>query len=440
MPAQIPVKFYNNNQQGSPVLGNANGDLTALLDAVLVNGFNLKGVTSITASGGIATATIGAGHQYQNEQVLALSGANEPAFVGEFRAMNVTSNTFQFVVPSNAPASATGTLQAKVAPLGWEIAFTATNKRVYRSTDPSSPKNMLRVDDSLDPAYNASYAKKGKVTLVQANGMTGIDTFTGSQAPFNPGAPTMNHVATGSGASVVDGWYKWYYSQLQATTSAQNDTTGTNAGPRAWALIGDSRGFFLFNDAGGYGKEGKCFTDINSFRSGDQFATLLCANNFNYAANYSASTISNYQYATDFGAQFAYALRATGKLLLRSHTQVGAPVSAQFVPLGTQAANFVSGFNTNVPAVNPLNLSLVLSPVYLQQGNDSSLRGVVPGLFWVCNNIGTTMLDGDIVTNVSGYPGRKFMLVRTTATGATSVDSSQLNNCWMAFDITGPWW
>ena len=36
--ATIPVKHYNSGMQGAPQLANAWGDMTALLDAVLVDG------------------------------------------------------------------------------------------------------------------------------------------------------------------------------------------------------------------------------------------------------------------------------------------------------------------------------------------------------------------------------------------------------------------
>ena len=56
----IAVKHYNFGMQGAPQLANAWGDMTALLDAVLVDGFNLRTIDTLTFAAGIATARVNA--------------------------------------------------------------------------------------------------------------------------------------------------------------------------------------------------------------------------------------------------------------------------------------------------------------------------------------------------------------------------------------------
>ena len=51
--ATIAVKHYNSGMQGAPQLANAWGDMTALLDAVLVDGFNLRTIDTLTFVDGI---------------------------------------------------------------------------------------------------------------------------------------------------------------------------------------------------------------------------------------------------------------------------------------------------------------------------------------------------------------------------------------------------
>ena len=58
------VKWMHNGFAGAPVLTNNWGSLTALLDACLVNGFNLKTVTALSRTDDTATATIGTGHGF----------------------------------------------------------------------------------------------------------------------------------------------------------------------------------------------------------------------------------------------------------------------------------------------------------------------------------------------------------------------------------------
>ena len=45
----LPVKYYANTMQGAPQLTNDWGCMTALLDAVLVTGFNLKTIETLTS-------------------------------------------------------------------------------------------------------------------------------------------------------------------------------------------------------------------------------------------------------------------------------------------------------------------------------------------------------------------------------------------------------
>ena len=398
------------------------GALTTMLDACLVNGFNLKSVTSITRDGNLATVNISVGHQYQVNQVLLMDGATQPEYNGEVRVLSVTSNSYTYAVTGTPATPATGTITAKAAPLGFEIAFTGTNKRAYRSKNPMSNRPYLQVDNSQDPLYNAAYAKKGKVTM--AEGMSDIDTFVGARAPYDPFASTKNERATGSGNTVVDGWYKWYY--------ARNDTTNTydQGAPaalnRSWVLVGDDRGFYVSIELNGsYGRVVYCFTDFESYRAGDGFNTLLTATDWYQAANtaFSANTV-------DQSSHFNRALEFTGKILMKDHIQVGGTIRAGFTSLNTNNSQSISGYSTGIPWPNGPDYSLLLHPTYLRQEN-GHLRGKMPGMMWVLND--QPLQDQAVVDGVAGYAGRKFLIVNSGY--GISGDVSRL-----AFDITGPWW
>ena len=58
------IKYFSSTHANTPTIGNSWGDLTGLLDALLVNGYSLKTIASITRSGSTATATVSAGHSY----------------------------------------------------------------------------------------------------------------------------------------------------------------------------------------------------------------------------------------------------------------------------------------------------------------------------------------------------------------------------------------
>lgn len=421
--ATISVKHYNSGMQGAPQLANAWGDMTALLDAVLVDGFNLRTIDTLTFADGIATARVNAGHLYLVDQVVTIAGANQAEYNGEVRVLSTTSLEFTFAVTGTPVTPATGTLSVKVAPLNFEKAFSATNKRVYRSKNVLSNRPYLRVDNSLDPAYTTTYAKKAKVLV--AENMSDVDTVVGAQAPFDPTKPTQNTIGTGSGTTAVDGWYKWYYSRFDNNNA---DSSGGTGGNKGWVLVGDDRGFYLFNEwqVAVYGRAGYFFTDFASFRQGDAYNTLLTATEWYAAAN----TSPGYN-GVDYNSYCNRSLDFTGKVLMRDHLQVGNYIRAGFLGLNTNNAQQITGYSTAVPWPNGPDYGLILHPVYLRHETPGHLRGKMPGIFWVHND--SPMADLNIVSGVTGYPGRKFLIV-------TSGYSSASNAARYAFDITGPWW
>ena len=327
---------------------------------------------------------------------------------------------------------ATGsTLSVKVAPLGWEIAFTGTNKRAYRSPNILSNRPYLRVDDGLDPAWTTTYSKYAKVTLAQ--GMSDIDTFVGARAPFDAAFPTRNEVGTGSGSNAYGGWYKWYYAK--ADGGPVNGHADSYSAPgdfnRAWVIIGDDRGLYLINQWGSStGTLGAhCFTDFESYRTADGFNTLLGATD----AWITATSIVSGQ-GPDSNQDFARTCDYVGKVLMRDFTQVGSNVRAGFCTLNTNNnAVCSSGSATGILWPNGPDYSLILHPVFLKQENNH-LRGKMPGLMWIHNN-SPSFNHLDVVTDVVGYPGSKFLLVKVASANGYYQELGML-----AFDITGPWW
>lgn len=435
--AETSVKYYTSSMTGAPQLTNAWGDLVTLLDACLVDGFNLKTVSSIARVGAVAVATVSSGHGYLADQVIVIAGADQSEYNGEQRIIEITSNTFTFAVVGAPTTPATGTLSAKVAPLNFEKAFTGTSKRAYRSKNVMSNRPYLRVDNSLDPSYTTTYAKKGKVTM--AEGMSDIDTFVGARAPFDPANPTKNEIGTGSGTNAVDGWAKWYYARTYGPSVS--DSIASETFNRSWVLVGDDRGFYLFNQQSsmsGPSNRGMVgFTDFSSYRAGDAFSSLLMSCEFPQTADrpiYYATGAPWVGLGNALGCTGFVANDVFGKRLMRDDTQVGGNVLASFVSLGTIGSQVISGGSTGVPWPNRPDYSLLLHPVYLQQ-QDGNLRGKMPGVMFIHNN--NPYSDLAVVENVQGYPGRKFLLVDVG--GATS-SSGNYAQARLAFDITGPWY
>ncbi len=301
MVASTDIKFYVHSNNNAPQLQNAYGSMIGVLDACLVNGFGSQAVATLTASGTTVTATYGSAHNYLQYQVTKIAGVNQIEFNGEHRILTVPdANTITFelaAVPS--VTTATGTITSSLPSLGWEKPFSSTNetgggKAAYRSKNtllPSQP--FLRVVDELDPAYTATYAKYAKVGIVED--MADINTMLGVQAPFDAALPNKNWVGTGSGASAINGWAKWYYATSTAAIGSGAEQASPTNGIRKWLIVGDSDYFYLIpahtanNDFGPvYG-----FGAFDSNISGDSANTYLSATINNAVASRSFYAADN---------------------------------------------------------------------------------------------------------------------------------------------------
>ncbi len=259
----IPVKWFHSGMTGAPLPDTAVNTIISILDACLINGFNVVTVNTLTYDSvtGKCTATVGAGHGFDDHQVVLIEGANEAEFNGEVRITVIDANQFSYV-PATAPtvANATGTITAKAAPVGgWTKAFSGVNKAVYQSADPLATGFYLRVDDSLG-------TDGAQVTAYLA--MTGVDTGTDQWA---------------------DGWWR--------KSDATNSLT-------EWALVGDSRAFYLM--LGGSSAAARSilfFGDVESFLAGDGYH---CALTFDTAAT--GGTMNAAGCVTDYGVTAGHAL------------------------------------------------------------------------------------------------------------------------------------
>ncbi|MCS4509131.1 hypothetical protein [Xylophilus ampelinus] len=418
--ADTTVQYFNSGTPGAPQITNAWGSLTDMLDACLVTGFALKALTSITSANGIATATLTNGNPYTVGQVAQVDGADQPAYNGRARVLSVTANTFTYAVTGApaSPATSSTTLQARIAPLGWEKAFSGLNKRAYRSKSVLSPRNILLIDDAIkgNDYNNDTWARWAAVGIAQD--MTDIDTIVGAEAPFDPNNPRQNWQQVTAGQW---GWHKWFHGR-----QIGYETYGDGgAGSRNWVLVGDDRLFYLLLSwTGNYSQSGRatyCFGDIESFKPGDQFGTVLSA---------SESLLSNsdyFSYVTQYGG-IGKSLQQNGNVLLRSHTQIGNPVRFGVASLNTNNAQQTSG-RGSVPFPNGPDYGLWLLPSYIQQ-QDGHMRGTMPGLFWMPQTLPYS--DQTIVDNVTGQPGKRFLLPRIA-------NDSDAEGAQIAFDISGPW-
>lgn len=360
----VDAQWFTSSMSGAPAMSGTPGTLIGVLDACLLNGFGSVTLDSLVVSGGVATATK-TGHGFTDYIVALIEGSTPSELNGKKRIAWVNANTFTFDATGIADQTATGTITAKVAPVGWIKPYSGTNKAAYARTDLAACAMLLRVDDT--PAQYPA--------LIMYETMSAIDTGTGP-APL-----------TGSN----------YFGK-----SGTADATA-----REWRLFADSRGFYLFcKSAGAYWYAALEFNDIDSYKSGDQFSTVLHA----------SSSPSGY---------FTYYALGSWGLISRSYSQDGGCVSGKCY----SHAGSPSALGSNLQAYRaPTDNGFHAWPVEIWE--NTVARGLLAGL-WNPIHVNPSSggpPDGLIVTDIPALPGRRLMVqVLYNNSGAA------------AFDLTGPW-
>ncbi|WP_347279339.1 hypothetical protein [Plasticicumulans sp.] len=183
-----PVKWFSSHDAsgaavaGAPVFSGAAGSLITVLDAYLLTGYGTVSVASLVVSGGVATATVSAGHGLLDQQIALIAGATPGALNGEQRITRLSPTTFTFSTTA-ADGTAGGAITASVAPVvGWEKAFAGTSKAIYRSTDPAAVAAVYRVRHDAPPnaAARAALSASDIDTL---SGQTAELVWSGSTTP-----------------------------------------------------------------------------------------------------------------------------------------------------------------------------------------------------------------------------------------------------------------
>jgi hypothetical protein len=390
----MTVKYFHSAMGDAPVLNGVAGSLIGVLDACLVNGFQLKTVDSIVVASNVATVSISAGHTYEVDSVVLIAGATPAGLNGQKRVLSATTNNLTFATTGISDQTATGTIDARLAPAGWEKPFSGTNLAVYRSPNVEGTRMFLRVDDSV--------AQNGRA--VGYENMTDVNSGTGA-------FPTNVQVSGGL-------W--WPNASSTATTA------------RPWLVIADDRTFYVWVNTGTTATDVDGFLygfgDFSSFKSGDAYSAFITGTTTNIvtATAASAQTLGYCDLAGD---------TALSQWVARSFTAIGGSVQTSRRPESFGTADAYSGNTASVPYPNPVDNALLLSRTLVTE-TSTTLRGVVRGLMFVPHALGTvsfphrTKIDGQ-----GPLAGRKLMMVRN-AGGPAATTATQAGNF---IDITGPW-
>ena len=388
------IKWFSFDNTNAPQLSNSWGCLIDVLDACLVTGMGSQLVSTLVVKDGVATATFGSNHNFKQFQVVEITDANQAIFNGEHKILGVTSNKIEFVVDS-PDLVATGAINCKLASLGWIKAFSGTQKAVYSAKDKIANPYFLRVDNSLDPAYNKDYAKFAKVGILDA--CASIEDLSGNQAPFDPMNPTKNWVGSGSS----NGWFKWRYSagdNIAGSIYVPEYELSSN-GNRPWVIIGTKDSFYLINGltVGQILESPYCFGVMQHKGLAKPF---LCAANHNSSFNNNIAAITP--------------LSNTSKIEVAAmYNYSNAMINTKYSRLISGFGNVISGAATNTIKSDPMD-GHILSPIYFADP-DGFIIDVLP-LVQACVNDATSTPNYAIFSEPNkAYIGCRF---RSEAAGA----------------------
>jgi hypothetical protein len=386
------VHYFHSGMPGAPVLNGTAGTMLAVLDACLINGWGASNADSVTISGGIATLIRAAGHSAEVGSVVLIAGATVTGgdINGERRVLTAASDRYTFDATGIPNQTATGTINQRIAPVGWTKPFSATDLAVYRAPDVTGNRFFLRVDDS--EVGNARV--RGYETMSDANTGTGLfpklDSHPGAGGFWARGADTTT---PSPWVIVADGKTLYY---------AANYYASSYSNPERLALVG-------------------VFGDVVKVGSTDQFASvILCpATERRFNAPGGSSWELDYRQVD-----------STSFNLARAHHGIGLAVQASngWADAITPTNAYKSGANVlAMPFPNSSDGGIYIAPVVVFENATRVLRGTLPGLFAFPQNVTNLPLQHNgYLTGVAGYPGKTFRTLNSQ------------NGCW-AFDMSGPW-
>ncbi len=390
------VKWYTSAMPSAPVLTGLAGSLVAVLDACLVTGFGSRTLTSLSVTSEVATATIGAGHTYQQHSIVKIEGATPTELNGEKRILSVTGTQFTFAAADVEDGSASGTITASMPPGGWDKVYSATNKAVYRPQDLVAATGILtRVDDTGTRPTEA-----GRVALLRGyEAMSDIDTGTGliPTAAQDAAGPRLLKSDTASSAGRA-----WFVATDGLSVILWTATYGVNQTIGALHLFGDAMTYKL---------------------SGDAYCWVVQA-----GVGSVTSLQPGYTYGQAHGSSYS-----TGRWIARSHTGLGSPIAFYDLPDLGLASESLRGIGLAIyPA--PIDGGLLITAYRIMTATEDGPRGELPGLWAPCHTAAsiTGVANFAVFSQFQGLPDRNLMWLKLAGT------ANQFTGACMV-DLAGPW-
>lgn len=383
------VKHFHSGMVGAPVLSGTAGALIALLDACLINGFDLKAATSLVVAGGVATLSFAGSHSATVDSVVLVAGSSIAELNGEQKITVIGSGFVKFATAA-IDGTATGTISFKMAPVGWLKPFSGTNLAVYKSADVTSTGMYCRVDD------------------------------TGTMFCRLRGFEAMTDVSTGTGLFPLD-------AQISGG-GYLNKSSAASVIAVKWRLFADSRGMYL--NITGYSASSASVEAGRTVYIGDIAATRPGGDPYAFIIGCGiAGGYSDINGLVDQQSQISH-------YAPRDYHALGGSVGHSSLP--ETGNGTVSGTDTFFgPFPSKIDGGLRLSRRYIANGSATEPRGTLPGLYTIPqSSVGTTVPPGTVIPATGVLAGRNLMAVGCGA-GTPPYPSVSLGIS--LINITGPW-
>lgn len=367
----MSVRVYRSTDFGAPVLSGQTGTLAGLLDACLVNGYGTLSVTSLTQTGGLATATTASPHGYKNNPLVLIAGANEASYNGEVAATVTGASTFTYPVAGGTSSPATGTITVKRKGSGWTKEFGTTITAYKQPAAGLSNHFYLRLDDA-SAGNNARFT--GYETMSDANTGTGLFPSAGQ----------------------LTGGVHFFKSQ------------STDTLPRDWLLLCNGPLFHLIcNQASSVDWTTSSFFsygDIFSYKPGDIYHTIISG-----SVSASAGTSTLQAVTANLGSA------VSGTFMARSHTAIGSSITLSKHGDAAKMNGVTILGSGGMQYPSPVDGGLYVTPVWVGESAAALLRGILLGV-WGPMHV-KPLAFGDVWVATGDLAGKTFEAINTPNTG-----------------------
>lgn len=379
--------WMHSGQLGATVLdalaSTPNGQMLKMLDACLVDGFNIQTVASVTINGSDVVLTFGLPHGYALKQKITVSGSDDPLLNGSHRIISLTTDTVTLKI--SGVTNTAGIVKTKVSPLGFESVIGNSKPliRGYRSKDPTSTKTVLHLDMSYPTGAGYSATNPARRAMVTA--CIGVDE---AGAPIGDYFAAIHNKPTNPNGSLF-----WHESRGYSKTRPVDEAT-----PLSWVIVGNGKYFYFFN--AWYAKDKQlrdfyAFGDMDKINANDQHNCILKA-----GESPDDGAASNYfSFSGALMSGYSDSLR-TGYFIGNYSGSAGA-VGTTFgfaglepLPSRSSGANTFGGYQ----AISPVTESLMLAPAYAC--TSAGLRARMPRLMGLPFNTDSRSLDLAIIDDV----------------------------------------